>query len=175
MGFQQHGEPGRRKKTNDYLSVHWKPCSFLYSPPFLFAIPSNSHRSIGRTKDIQPRIALMPTWYDHFPLWPRAAFEERESLLITGLVLGVYFPSHSEDPSSPLPLVFIQHAACASILRSDPSNFCSFHVGNPESIHQLVNLFSDRGTPESLRKMDAFSGHTYKFTKEVSHACAVYA
>jgi len=44
----------------------------------------------------------------------------------------------------------------------------SFHVGNPEGIHQLMILFSDRGTPESVRYMNAYSGHTYKFTKAVS-------
>ncbi|KUL81825.1 hypothetical protein ZTR_09058 [Talaromyces verruculosus] len=42
----------------------------------------------------------------------------------------------------------------------------SFHVGNPEGIHELMHLFSDRGTPASLRHMNAYSGHTYKFTKE---------
>lgn len=31
-----------------------------------------------------------------------------------------------------------------------------------------MHLFSDRGTPASLRHMNAYSGHTYKFTKEVS-------
>ena len=44
-----------------------------------------------------------------------------------------------------------------------------FHVGNPEGIHQLMVLFSDRGTPRSVRHMNAYSGHTYKFTKAVSN------
>lgn len=44
----------------------------------------------------------------------------------------------------------------------------SFHVGNPEGFHQLMHLFSDRGTPASIRHMNAYSGHTYKFTKNVS-------
>ena len=43
----------------------------------------------------------------------------------------------------------------------------SFHVGNPEGFHQLLHLFSDRGTPASLRHMNAYSGHTYKFTTTV--------
>ena len=30
-----------------------------------------------------------------------------------------------------------------------------------------MHLFSDRGTPASLRHINAYSGHTYKFTKEV--------
>ncbi|KAL1867762.1 catalase A [Paecilomyces lecythidis] len=36
---------------------------------------------------------------------------------------------------------------------------------DPESIHEIMHVFSDRGTPATLRHMDAFSGHTYKFTK----------
>lgn len=43
----------------------------------------------------------------------------------------------------------------------------SFHVGNPEGMHELLHLFSDRGTPQSIRHMNAYSGHTYKFTKPV--------
>lgn len=43
----------------------------------------------------------------------------------------------------------------------------SFHVGNPEGFHELLHLFSDRGTPASLRHMNAYSGHTYKFTTTV--------
>ncbi|KAL4945560.1 hypothetical protein BDV06DRAFT_209411 [Aspergillus oleicola] len=45
------------------------------------------------------------------------------------------------------------------------ANMLSFHVGNPEGIHQLMVLFSDRGTPKSVRHMNAYSGHTYKLTK----------
>ncbi|OAA75117.1 Catalase-like domain, heme-dependent [Akanthomyces lecanii RCEF 1005] len=50
--------------------------------------------------------------------------------------------------------------------RPDADMFWDFHVGNPEGIHELMHLFSDRGTPASLRHMNAYSGHTYKFTKE---------
>ncbi|KAF5012199.1 hypothetical protein FDECE_1715 [Fusarium decemcellulare] len=48
----------------------------------------------------------------------------------------------------------------------DADMFWDFHVGNPEGIHELMHLFSDRGTPASLRTMNAYSGHTYKLTKE---------
>lgn len=48
------------------------------------------------------------------------------------------------------------------------ANSFSFHVGNPEGIHELLHLFSDRGTPQSVRFLNSYSGHTYKFTKEVS-------
>ncbi|KAL4804253.1 catalase-like domain-containing protein [Aspergillus unguis] len=45
------------------------------------------------------------------------------------------------------------------------TQFWDFHVGNPEGIHQLMILFSGRGTPKSVRYMNSYSGHTYKFTK----------
>ncbi|RMJ24035.1 Catalase [Aspergillus sp. HF37] len=65
------------------------------------------------------------------------------------------FPSlnraHKRHPQSHLP---------------DTNMFWDFHVGNPEGIHELLHYFSDRGTPASLRKMNAYSSHTYKFTKE---------
>jgi catalase len=48
----------------------------------------------------------------------------------------------------------------------DADMFWDFHVGNPEGIHELLHLFSDRGTPRSIRTMNAYSGHTYTFTKE---------
>ncbi|KIW76933.1 hypothetical protein Z517_09377 [Fonsecaea pedrosoi CBS 271.37] len=44
--------------------------------------------------------------------------------------------------------------------------FWDFHVVPPESIHALMFLFSDRGTPASLRSVKGYSGHTYKFTKK---------
>ncbi|GKZ43759.1 hypothetical protein AbraIFM66951_005235 [Aspergillus brasiliensis] len=58
--------------------------------------------------------------------------------------------SHKRHPQTHLP---------------DPNMFWDFHVGNPEGIHQLLILFSDRGTPKSVRYMNSYSGHTYKFTK----------
>ncbi|GAQ47372.1 catalase [Aspergillus niger] len=57
--------------------------------------------------------------------------------------------SHKRNPQSHLP---------------DPNMFWDFHAGNPEGFHQLLHLFSDRGTPASLRHINAYSGHTYKFT-----------
>ncbi|KAB8260432.1 catalase-domain-containing protein [Aspergillus pseudonomiae] len=59
--------------------------------------------------------------------------------------------SHKRHPTTHLP---------------DANMFWDFHVGNPEGIHELLHLFSDRGTPKSIRNMNAYSGHTYKFTKE---------
>ncbi|KAL3470501.1 catalase-domain-containing protein [Aspergillus californicus] len=57
--------------------------------------------------------------------------------------------SHKRHPQSHLP---------------DANMFWDFHAGNPEGFHQLMHLFSDRGTPASLRNINAYTGHTYKFT-----------
>ena len=37
---------------------------------------------------------------------------------------------------------------------------------NPESIHQVLILFSDRGTPDGYHNMHGYSGHTFKYVKE---------
>ena len=44
--------------------------------------------------------------------------------------------------------------------------FWDFHVNAPESAHALIFLFGDRGTPASLRNINGYSGHTYKWTKK---------
>jgi catalase len=47
----------------------------------------------------------------------------------------------------------------------DATMFWDYLSSNQEAIHQVMHLFSDRGTPYSLRHMNGYSGHTYKFTK----------
>jgi catalase len=37
---------------------------------------------------------------------------------------------------------------------------------NPESIHQVLILFSDRGTPDGYHNMHGYSSHTFKFVRE---------
>ncbi|PVH16455.1 peroxisomal catalase [Candidozyma duobushaemuli] len=46
----------------------------------------------------------------------------------------------------------------------DANMFWDYLTSNPESIHQVVILFSDRGTPASYREMNGYSGHTYKWS-----------
>ncbi|WYZ46145.1 hypothetical protein EsH8_IX_000370 [Colletotrichum jinshuiense] len=60
----------------------------------------------------------------------------------------------------------------------DPIKFPSLnrsHKRNPrtnltdatmEGIHALMHLFSGRGTPQSIRHLNSYSGHTYKLTKD---------
>ncbi|RYF09116.1 MAG: catalase, partial [Deltaproteobacteria bacterium] len=45
----------------------------------------------------------------------------------------------------------------------DPNAYWDFHAHTPESTHQLTVLFSDRGTPRSLRHMHGFGSHTFRW------------
>ncbi|KAI9755634.1 MAG: peroxisomal catalase A [Chaenotheca gracillima] len=47
----------------------------------------------------------------------------------------------------------------------DATMFWDYLSTHQESVHQVMQLFSDRGTPYSYRNMNGYSGHTYKFTK----------
>jgi catalase len=47
----------------------------------------------------------------------------------------------------------------------DATMFWDYLVHHQESVHQLMHLFSDRGTPYSYRHMNGYSGHTHKWTK----------
>lgn len=48
----------------------------------------------------------------------------------------------------------------------------SYFVNNPEAIHFLLFLFSDRSTPVDFQHADIFSVNTYRFTKTVSKTAA---
>lgn len=43
----------------------------------------------------------------------------------------------------------------------DPDMFWDFLSLTPESLHQVLILFSDRGTPKSYRHMNGYTSHTY--------------
>ncbi|PLW11523.1 hypothetical protein PCANC_13111 [Puccinia coronata f. sp. avenae] len=45
----------------------------------------------------------------------------------------------------------------------DPDMFWDYLSQNPESIHQVMILFGDRGVPDGYRGMNGYSGHTFKF------------
>ena len=45
----------------------------------------------------------------------------------------------------------------------DATMFWDYLSTHQESAHQVMYLFSDRGTPYSYRHMNGYSGHTYKF------------
>jgi catalase len=48
----------------------------------------------------------------------------------------------------------------------DPSIFWDWLSSNQECAHQIMQLFSDRGTPLSYRHINCYSGNTFKFTKK---------
>ncbi len=52
----------------------------------------------------------------------------------------------------------------------DKNAFWDFLSLTPESTHQVTILMSDRGTPKSLRNMDGFSGHTFKWVNAEGRA-----
>ncbi|KZT34387.1 catalase [Sistotremastrum suecicum HHB10207 ss-3] len=47
--------------------------------------------------------------------------------------------------------------------RKDADMFWDFFSQVPESIHQLLILFGDRGIPDGYHHMNGYSSHTYKF------------
>jgi catalase len=44
--------------------------------------------------------------------------------------------------------------------------FWDYLSNNPESIHQVMWLFGDRGIPDGYRKMQGYSGHTFKLVNK---------
>lgn len=51
--------------------------------------------------------------------------------------------------------------------------FWDFLTQRPESIHQVMFLFSDRGTPDGFRHMNGYGSHTFKMvnSKGEAHYC----
>jgi len=47
--------------------------------------------------------------------------------------------------------------------QQDPNRFFDFFSHVPESTHMLTHLYSDKGTPASLREMDGFGVNAFKF------------
>ncbi|PPQ73471.1 hypothetical protein CVT26_010170, partial [Gymnopilus dilepis] len=48
----------------------------------------------------------------------------------------------------------------------DHDMFWDFFSQNPETVHQIMILFSDRGTPDGFHQQHAHAGTTFKFVKE---------
>jgi catalase len=48
----------------------------------------------------------------------------------------------------------------------DADMFWDYLSMNPESVHQVMVLFSDRGTPDGYTHMNGYSGHTFKLVKK---------
>lgn len=45
-----------------------------------------------------------------------------------------------------------------------------FATLRPESVHQMMILFSDRGIPDGFRHMNGYGSHTYKLVNSKNEA-----
>jgi catalase len=52
----------------------------------------------------------------------------------------------------------------------DANMFWDFVSLRPETVHQMMFLFSDRGTPDGFRHMDGFGSHTFKLVNSKQEA-----
>ncbi|KAH9848102.1 catalase-domain-containing protein [Lenzites betulinus] len=68
------------------------------------------------------------------------------------------------DPAKFPHFIHTQKRHPASHLR-DKDMFWDYLGSNPESLYQVMRLFSDLGTPYGFRHMDAWTGHTYRWVK----------
>lgn len=53
----------------------------------------------------------------------------------------------------------------------DPDMFWDFITLRPETIHQVMFLFSNRGTPMGYRHMNGYGSHTFKLVNKNGEAC----
>lgn len=55
----------------------------------------------------------------------------------------------------------------------DPDMFWDFITLRPETTHQVLFLFSDRGLPDGYRHMNGYGSHTFKMVNRegVVHYC----
>ncbi|CAI2330214.1 unnamed protein product [Caenorhabditis sp. 36 PRJEB53466] len=51
----------------------------------------------------------------------------------------------------------------------DPNAMFDFWLQRPEGLHQVMFLFSDRGTPDGYRHMNGYGSHTFKMVNKDGH------
>ncbi|EIW53214.1 catalase-domain-containing protein [Trametes versicolor FP-101664 SS1] len=68
------------------------------------------------------------------------------------------------DPAKFPHFIHTQKRHPASHLR-DKDMFWDYLGSNPESLYQVMRLFSDLGTPQGFRHMDGWTGHTYRWVQ----------
>lgn len=69
------------------------------------------------------------------------------------------------DPSKFSDFIHTQKRCPVSNLKP-PTMMWDFWSLSPESLHQVTILFSDRGTPKSLRNMNGYGSHTFSLINE---------
>ncbi|ODQ65976.1 catalase-domain-containing protein [Nadsonia fulvescens var. elongata DSM 6958] len=64
------------------------------------------------------------------------------------------------------PIFIHTQKRCPQTNLKDANMMWDYWTQNQEALHQIMTLFSDRGTPASYRNMNGYSGHTYKWTNK---------
>jgi len=72
------------------------------------------------------------------------------------------------DPAKFPEFIHTQKRGEATHLTSadDSTRFWDYASQNPESVHQFMILFGDRGIPDGFRKMHGYHGHTHKLVNK---------
>lgn len=91
--------------------------------------------------------------------WAMKLFTEEGNYDIVGNDLPVFF---IRDPIK-FPSLNRSHQKHPRTHRPDATMFWDFHNQNQEGVHALMQLFGRRGIPASVRNINGFGVHTYKF------------
>ncbi|KAF2204561.1 catalase [Delitschia confertaspora ATCC 74209] len=93
--------------------------------------------------------------------WAVKFFTEEGNYDIVGNDLPVFF---IRDPIK-FPSLNRSHKRHPQTNVPDASMFWDFHNNNQEGVHCLMQLFGGRGVPASLRNVNGFGNHTFKYGK----------
>ena len=93
--------------------------------------------------------------------WALKMFTEEGNYDIVGNDLPVFF---IRDPVK-FPSLNRSHKRHPQTNVPDASMFWDFHSNNQEGVHCLMQLFGGRGVPASLRNINGFGNHTFKYGK----------
>jgi catalase len=93
--------------------------------------------------------------------WALKLFTEEGNYDIVGNDLPVFF---IRDPIK-FPSLNRSHKRHPQTNVPDGSMFWDFHNNNPEGVHCLMHLFGNRGIPASVRNVNGYGVHTFKFGK----------
>jgi len=93
--------------------------------------------------------------------WALKMFTEEGNYDIVGNDLPVFF---IRDPVK-FPSLNRSHKRHPQTNVPDASMFWDFHNNNQEGVHCLMQLFGGRGVPASLRHINGFGNHTFKYGK----------
>ncbi|KAF2111411.1 catalase-like domain-containing protein [Lophiotrema nucula] len=93
--------------------------------------------------------------------WAMKFFTEEGNYDIVGNDLPVFFV---RDPIK-FPSLNRSHKKHPQTNVPDASMFWDFHNNNQEGVHALMQLFGNRGVPESVRHINGYGVHTFKYGK----------